>query len=384
MDPATSMSESDQVKALRVLQVCHDYKGPFQGVCHQYNEAFPNSHVTTLYLQGPEDPSVVQATGGDRVLFLEQRAGSLKGLKLALLFRMARLFREHHYDIVIAHRYKAIYLTGILSCFFPIAVLLGVAHDHNVFKRRMRALFVTFWRRNIHLVAVSDSVRQDILRCCPSLEVQGRVHKLENAIDPGTADELLSSEEAKNELGIPQDRYCYGIVGRLVAWKNHDFLLTAYAEVASKGDCLVIVGAGTEYSRLVSRSRDLGIANNVIFAGKVHHARRIFRAFDTFLFVSGAREAFGVVLLEAMLAEVPVICSDASGPKEVIGGAGLLFEAGNVQALAQQMKIVRDLEPSKRQELQSRAKSRLFDEYTEQRLMQKLHALSVFKGYGDL
>ena len=169
-----------------------------------------------------------------------------------------------------------------------------------------------------------------------------------------------------------------------MAWKNHDFLLTAYAEVASKGDCLVIVGAGTEYSRLVSRSRDLGIANNVIFAGKVHHARRIFRAFDTFLFVSGAREAFGVVLLEAMLAEVPVICSDASGPKEVIGGAGLLFEAGNVQALAQQMKIVRDLEPSKRQELQSRAKSRLFDEYTEQRLMQKLHALLLFEGYGDL
>ncbi len=384
MGQATPMSKSDQVKTLRVLQVCHDYKGPFQGICHQYSEAFPNSHVTTLYLQGPEDPSVAQATGGDAVLFFEQRAGSLKGLKLALLFRMARLFSEHHYDIVIAHRYKAIYLTGILSCFFPIAVLLGVAHDHGVFKRRMRALFVTRLRRNIHLVAVSDSVRQDILSCCPSLADQERVHKLENAIDPKVESELLSREEAREALGVPQNTFCFGIVGRLVAWKNHDLLLSAYAEVAVPGDCLVIVGEGAEYSRLVLLSQDLGIAGSVIFAGKVDHAWRIFRAFDAFLFVSSAREAFGVVLLEAMLAEVPVICTNASGPKEVVGAAGLLFEDENAQALAQQMKVMKNMKPGERQELQSLAKSRLFDQYTEERMVQKLHALLLFEGYGDL
>ncbi|MCZ6502694.1 MAG: glycosyltransferase [Gammaproteobacteria bacterium] len=379
-----SESKQEQAKSLRVLQVCHDYEGPFQNVCSLYCEAFANSHVTTLYLQGPEERSVVEATGGDTVLFFDQQKGSLRGFKLASIFRLAGIFRKNRYDIVIAHRYKAIYLAGIMSYFFPIAVLLGVAHEHKVFKRITRSLFVTFWRRNIHLVAVSDSVRQDVLRYCPSLAVQHRIHTLENALNSQLAAELLSPEEARRELGLPEHVYCYGAVGRLVGKKNHDLLLIAYSEIASPDNCLVIVGSGPKYAGLVSLTRDLGIERNVIFAGNVHRAYRIYRAFDAFVFASGSREAFGIVLLEAMLAEIPIICSDASGPKDVVGSAGLLFEAGNAQTLARQMKVMEKLDSDKRQELQVRGRSRLFAEYTVEQFVRRLHALQVFRGYREL
>ncbi len=377
-------SSPEKNKSLRVLQVCHDYEGPFQSVCRLYCEAFANSHVTTLYLRGHEEQSVVEATGGDKVLFFEHQEGSLRGFKLASIFRLAGIFRKNHYDIVIAHRYKAIYLAGIMSCFFPIAVLLGVAHEHNVFKRITRSLFVTFWRRNIHLLAVSDSVRQDVLRYCPSLAVQHRIHTLENALNSELAAELLSPEEARRELGLSERVYCYGAVGRLVEKKNHDLLLIAYSEIASPDNCLVIVGSGRMYTGLVSLSRDLGIEDQVIFAGKVHSAYRIYRAFDAFVFASGAKEAFGIVLLEAMLAEIPIICSDASGPKEVVGSAGLLFEAGNAQSLARQMKVMEKLDSNKRRELQVLGRSRLFAEYTVEQFARWLRALPVFNEYREL
>ncbi|MCH7743134.1 MAG: glycosyltransferase [Proteobacteria bacterium] len=379
-----SKSGQEQVKSLRVLQVCHDYQGPFQNVCRLYCEAFSSSHVTTLYLRGSEDASVVEATGGDRVLFFEQREGSLRGFKLALIFRLAGIFRKNRYDIVIAHRYKAIYLTGIMSYFFPIAVLLGVAHEHSVFKRITRALFVTFWRRNIHLLAVSDSVRQDVLRYCPSLGLQHRIHTLENALDPQLATELLSPEEARRELGIPDHVYCYAAVGRLVAKKNHDVLLRAYAEIVSPDNCLVIVGSGPRYASLLSLSRDLGIEPNVIFTGNVPGAYRIYRAFDGFVFTSGVEEAFGIVLLEAMLAEIPIICSDAAGPREVVGDAGLLFEAGNAKILAKQMKVLEEMDLNERQELQFRGKSRFFAEYTMEQFVRRLNSLPVFNDYREL
>lgn len=378
------MEAHENRKSLRVLQLCHDYEGPFQRVCHLYCKAFENSHVTTLYLRGPENSSVTEVTGGDSVLFFEQKEGSLRGLKLASIFRLVNVFREGRYDIVIAHRYKAIYLAGVMSYIFPIAVLLGVVHEHNVFKRITRALFVTFWRRNIHLLSVSDSVHQDVVRSCPSLAAQGRIHTLENALDPQLAGELLRADEARQELDIPGQIFCFGVVGRLVAKKNHDLLLTAYSEIASAENRLVIVGSGPRYDSLVSQSHDLGINKNVIFAGEVQGAFRLYRAFDAFVFTSDPREAFGIVLLEAMLAEVPIICSDASGPREVVRDAGLLFEAGNAEDLARQLEVMEKLAADKRRELQALGTIRLEDDYTIEQFVRRLHALPILNSYKKL
>ena len=146
----------------------------------------------------------------------------------------------------------------------------------------------------------------------------------------------------------------------------------------------MIVGGGPRYASLLSLSRDLGIEPNVIFTGNVPGAYRIYRAFDGFVFTSGVEEAFGIVLLEAMLAEIPIICSDAAGPREVVGDAGLLFEAGNAKILAKQMKVLEEMDLNERQELQFRGKSRFFAEYTMEQFVRRLNSLPVFNDYREL
>jgi glycosyltransferase involved in cell wall biosynthesis len=271
-----------------------------------------------------------------------------------------------------------------MSYFFPIEVLLGVAHEHDVFKRTSRALFVTFFRKNIQLLAVSESVRKDIEKCCPSLATQDRVHTLGNAINPAIKSEIRDREEVRNEMGIPEGVFCFGTVGRLVAKKDHKVLINAYASIANARNCLVVVGTGVRENELKSLATDLGIKNQVIFLGKVPNAYRIYSAFDAFVFTSGLKEAFGIVLLEAMLAEVPIVCSSAEGPLGVIDDTGLIFEVGNADDLSVKLKAIEMLDSDARKALTDRALKRLSVNYTMNAFTEKLRALPVLKNYGDV
>jgi glycosyltransferase involved in cell wall biosynthesis len=102
------------------------------------------------------------------------------------------------------------------------------------------------------------------------------------------------------------------------------------------------------------------------------------------VFTSGLKEAFGIVLLEAMLAEVPIVCSNAEGPKEVIDDAGLIFKVGNVDDLSRQLKAIEMLDSNSRKALTDRALKRLSMNYTMSAFTEKLRALPALKNYGDV
>jgi glycosyltransferase involved in cell wall biosynthesis len=77
----------------------------------------------------------------------------------------------------------------------------------------------------------------------------------------------------------------------------------------------------------------LGVESRVDFVGGLRDAAQYLRAFDALLFASGPAEAFGIVLVEAMLAGVPVVCADAPGPRSVLGPDGLYFDGAARDAL---------------------------------------------------
>jgi len=353
---------------LRILQISHDYEGPFRAVCRQYNCAFRNHEVTTVYLCGAWDPDIVDATGGDRVIFLERSAASLRGVKLGALLAMARLFREERYDVVIAHRYKPIYIAGVLSRFFPIRLLLGVAHEHDVFKRISRRLFVTFWCRNIVCVGVSESVSANIEKYCGPLRDQGRLFTLPHAVDPSMAGMIHERAESREFLNITPGTFCFGTIGRLVTKKEHEVLLSAFSmfchEAPDADATLIVMGTGPEGERLLKKCRELGIDERVSFAGHVDQAYKYLRALDVFVFSSGPREAFGMVLLEAMLAGLPIVSSDAPGPKEVVEEAGLSFAAGDAADLARQLLAIYRMPPDERDRLGALGRRRFEERFT--------------------
>lgn len=326
---------------MNVLQICHDAKGPFVDICRQYAGAFPRDRVTTVYLCGANDQTVAHETGGDQVLFFELNSSSLRGLKWTALTRLAAVMHEGKFDVVIAHRYKCIYLAGVLSYLYRPRVLLGVVHEHKVFQRPTRSLFVRLWCRHLRLVAVSNSVARDIERFCGALPE--RLFTMHHAVREDLVDALLHRKEARTALELSVSGLALVCIGRLVNKKNHRLLLDALHQVPDDIH-LSIIGDGPLRSSLEAQVEQLGLSERVVFHGHKPSASRYLKAFDGLVLASGHEEAFGMVLLEGSAAELPVLCSNVGGPSE-LGIADLLFESGNASSLAAEIMKLKHVIP---------------------------------------
>ena len=103
---------------------------------------------------------------------------------------------------------------------------------------------------------------------------------------------------------------------------------------------LVIIGCGPPGAHnLKDLAVELGIVERVRFLGQVPQARLYFKAFDVFA-LSSDHEPFGMVLLEAMAANVPLLATACGGAPEIVEGAGILFPLSDAERLAQGLEIV--------------------------------------------
>lgn len=98
---------------------------------------------------------------------------------------------------------------------------------------------------------------------------------------------------------------------------------------------LVFIGDGPERSAAAEEADSLGVADRVVFLGKLDSVAELLACADLFLLPS-ASESFGLVALEAMASGTPVVASDAGGLPEIIrdGEAGHLAPVGDVEAMA--------------------------------------------------
>lgn len=160
-----------------------------------------------------------------------------------------------------------------------------------------------------------------------------KITVMHNAVD--TCDQ--SSLDIKREFGLPHGVRIVACVGRLVAWKGHEFLIKAFARVVrnDRSAVLILIGAGPEQKRLQKLSAELGLSDAVIFAGYRKEAARYMRSFDV-LVVPSYEEPFGRVLLEGMKAATPIVATSSGGIPEILQDNvnGLLVNYGDIAALS--------------------------------------------------
>lgn len=359
-------------KPLRVLQICHDFKGPFRVIARLYANAFADCDVTTIFLRGFDSAEISESIGGT-VHFLGLEEGELKGLKLNLVRQVKELIESNPPDLVIAHRYKPLFIATLINRSLEIPVILGVMHEYGLLSRWTRAVYSRFWPENVHLIGVSEPVADEI--ASRHAHLVNRLHVVPHALETTHGFDPVS---ARHELGIPIGRYCYGTIGRLVPKKNQRVLIDAFAKL-DDDSILAIVGEGELESELSGQVRSLGLKDRVIFCGQRDDAKRYLKAFDVFVLTSTDREAFGMVLLEAMQAEIPVVSSDAPGPKSVLDDTALMFKAGDAEALCERLRQIRTMTREELGSQTKRAFSRLNSEYSVAVMKQKLRNLPPVK-----
>jgi glycosyltransferase involved in cell wall biosynthesis len=179
------------------------------------------------------------------------------------------------------------------------------------------------------IVAISDAVRVFLERAGLPREKLVTVHY--------GLDELPAarSEPSPEEAGVPAGVPLVLAVGRLIEQKDHATLLRAFARVrAEHGEArLAILGAGPLEAETRALAAGLGLSGALSLPGRAEIRDWLARA-DVFAH-SSRWEGFGIVLLEAMLAGLPIVATRVSAVPEVVvdGETGLLVEAGDDAAL---------------------------------------------------
>ena len=140
---------------------------------------------------------------------------------------------------------------------------------------------------------------------------------------------------------------------------------------------LVMCGDGPERQEAEKLASDRGISDAVIFAGKQPQAViRDYLSIADLLLLTSQSESFGLVALEAMACEVPVIATRVGGGPEVVeeGETGFLFPVGDVEALADAaIRILNDPQTGRR--MGKRGRELAIERFTTDKIIPQYEAL---------
>lgn len=263
-----------------------------------------------------------------------------------LVYELAALIRRRGFDVVHSHASISSRLAARLSGHCNIVVTrhtIGGELSNNPLKRALvAAAQVSLASR---FIAISGAIRQRLL----DEGVPGhRIETIHNGVDIT----LIEREASVLDIPLELEAACHGsspvigTLGRLSPEKGHEFLVRAFAAVLREFPraILVVVGQGDERDRLERLAVELGVKEDVVFAGYRDNASACVNAFDLFVMPS-LSEGLGLAMLEAMALRKPVIATNTGGIPEVVTDRvnGLLVPPGDPQALSRAIvEILRD------------------------------------------
>lgn len=240
-----------------------------------------------------------------------------------------------------AHRWGIPVVYEVRAFWEDAAVDHGSTREGSPRYRLTRSL-ETYAFKNVDAVTtICEGLRADIVaRGIPS----NKVTVIPNAVDiekfsvGGAPDEAL-----KEQLGLAGKRVL-GFIGSFYAYEGLDLLLSALPRMLDQAPDarVLLVGGGPQDDALKQQAQQLGIADKVVFSGRVPHSEvnRYYDLVDVLVYPRHSMRLTELVTplkpLEAMAQGRLFVASDVGGHKELIrdGETGVLFKAGDAQSLA--------------------------------------------------
>jgi glycosyltransferase involved in cell wall biosynthesis len=194
-----------------------------------------------------------------------------------------------------------------------------------------------------------------------------------NAIEPFRFDPATDGSGIRREFGIGSDVPVLSTISRLFPWKGQTELLRALAKVKVKHPNFKLLIVGEDEVRATPGARsysadlealaaELGLSDHVVFTGFRSDVAELLAASDIYAMPS-FEEPFGVVFLEAMAMQKPVIALDNGGTVEVVehGKSGLLSPPYDIDRLAENILALLE-DPARRREMGAHGRRRV-EEY---------------------
>ncbi|MBT3922887.1 MAG: glycosyltransferase [Nitrospina sp.] len=186
------------------------------------------------------------------------------------------------------------------------------------------------------LVANSESIKTELVKFG---KTEKEVAIIYNNIIESKLDRSEQRKEVLKEFGLPEESFLIVTTGLLIARKNIQCLIRAFAKVDSNKAVLLIIGEGPLLDALRTLAIQLGLKDKVIFTGWREDIPEILSGCDLFVFPSYL-EGLSNSILEAMACSLPCLVSDIPENAEIISHSTQRFPVNQDEVLKQMMSEV--------------------------------------------
>ena len=186
-------------------------------------------------------------------------------------------------------------------------------------------------------VAISNAVKE-YLRLHKEISPKVKIHVIHYGFE-STYFQIVDQPKMINSELTNKEIFKIGTIGRLVPGKNYLTMFESLKLVAETipNIKMFIVGAGKSEEELKKVCKEMQIENHIIWMGKTAYTQEFLNQIDLFVFASKG-EGFGLVLLEAMQANTPILAPNNSAIPEVLGvGYSGLYPTGDHRSLAEEI-----------------------------------------------
>ena len=262
------------------------------------------------------------------------------GLDLRIPYLLAKFARQNKIDLWHAHQCTPWFYAGISRLLYFKPKLLFEEHGRHYpeQKNKKRSLInrIVLQPLSSDIVAVSRDIKQRLV------DYEGLSAGKIKVVYNGTyLPQELSAEDrssARKKLGIADDDFLLGTVGRFDPIKNLPLALNAFKNLQKehKKLKLALIGDGPEYENIYQLSKQMGLNGSVLMPGYQDDPQNWTALLDCF-FLCSFSEGTSMALLGSMAAKVPAIVTDVGGNPELVqdGQTGWVIPSNDARAFAQ-------------------------------------------------
>lgn len=332
------------------------------------NQQKNGNEVCVLVLESCVDTLVknkIEAEGV-KVKVLSNRIGLHNPLQVFLLMPWLR-----KYDIVHVHLFPALYWVGFAKmlsiCSTPIVYTEHSTKNrrrNNPLLRRIDDLVYRFCYQKI--IACSDKALETFSQVYPKVK---HICAINNGVDTSIYDKARAYTK-KELLGIEEDCFVVTMVARFMFMKRQDTIVKAISKLPKKFHACFVGSEPSDKGLLKVKELavSLGVSDRIHFLYLRPDVPRILKTSDVVM-MSSEYEGLSLSSIEGMAAGKPFVATDVNGLREVVKGAGELFELYNSDELAEILKRLYT-EPRYYTEMVERCRQRA-SEYDIQQMVEK-------------
>ena len=256
-----------------------------------------------------------------------------------VVLRFCRWLKYNRIDIVHTHGYKSD-LIGLLAAKLAGVRIIATPHGWTHAPDFKLKIYEAIDHHILRYMDLVCPLSGDLCESVKGDTSSDKIKLILNGVD------IKEIDETNPELNKIENEFIVGYIGRLVDGKDIPTLLQAVKVICNNCEIekeikVIIIGDGESCEALRGLTNELELSKKVEFLGFCASPIVYLKCFSV-LVLPSLSEGISRCLMEAMVAEVPVIASDIPGNRVLIdhGVSGLLFETGNVADLVSRLREV--------------------------------------------